>query len=81
MTSLVSQPYEVAIVGKEHQKFRDKMDNEYLPNVLFLGGEKEGNLPLLENKLIKGQTTIFVCTNKVCDMPVTSPGKALGIIK
>ncbi len=66
----VKAPYEVAIIGPEAQSLRSQMDQKFLPNVLFLGGENEGSLALLENKLVKGKTTIYVCTNKMCKLPV-----------
>jgi uncharacterized protein YyaL (SSP411 family) len=56
---------------------RKEFDKNYLPNVFFLGGEKEGNLQLLESKLIDGQTTIYVCKAKSCDMPTTKVTVAL----
>ncbi|WMN12109.1 hypothetical protein QYS49_32460 [Marivirga salinae] len=45
-----------------------------------MGGEKE-NLPLLENKLSKVNTMIYVCRNKTCKLPVKKVGKAFGQIK
>ena len=73
--NLISTPFEVAIVGKDYKAIRAQLDQKYLPNVLFLGGKKEGSLELLESKLIPGQTTIFVCKDKTCNMPVTTVEK------
>jgi uncharacterized protein YyaL (SSP411 family) len=70
--------YEVAILGADAGAKRVEMSKEYLPNVLFLGGEKEGNLELLTNKLNPGATTIYVCLEKVCQLPVTEAKVALG---
>lgn len=70
-------PYEVAVVGKDALQFRKEFDKTYLPNVLFMGGKK-GTLELLEGKMVKGETTIYVCKDKVCQMPVTEVSKALG---
>ncbi|MGB3585860.1 MAG: thioredoxin domain-containing protein [Tunicatimonas sp.] len=78
--NLVHEPYEVAILGETSQTTRHEMDKQYLPNVLFLGGTSEGSLALLENKLVDGQTTIYVCRNKVCKLPVTQPDAALAQI-
>lgn len=78
---LVSEPYEVAILGNDAIEKRHEFSQQYLPNVLYLGGKKEGNLELLENKLNKGQTTIYVCQNKACQLPVTEVKKALSQIK
>ena len=74
---LVHQPYEVAIVGDEYAAKRKELDQRYLPNALLLGGKDEGNLALLENKLIPDQTTIYVCQEKVCQMPVVEAAKAI----
>jgi uncharacterized protein YyaL (SSP411 family) len=41
-----------------------------------MGGTDE-NLPLLENKLPADKTLIYVCTNKVCKLPVEETGRAL----
>jgi uncharacterized protein YyaL (SSP411 family) len=73
--------YEVAILGDEWDQKRKIMDTNYLPDSMFLGGIKEGTLNLLENKLVPGQTTIYVCVDKTCKIPVTDPEKALGLMK
>lgn len=72
----VSDPYEIAIVGDDFELKRKEFDKHYLPNVFLSGGAKEGNLPLLENKLVKGQTTIYVCRNKTCKLPVSDTNEA-----
>ncbi|MEM9673826.1 MAG: thioredoxin domain-containing protein [Cyclobacteriaceae bacterium] len=81
LTRIIHEPYEVAIVGNDYQDSRRALDQQYLPNVLFLGGDTEGSLALLENKLVEGQTTIYVCQNKVCQLPVTQPEDALQQIR
>lgn len=73
----VSPPYEVGIVGQNYNEMRHKMDTHYFPNVLLSGGSIEGSLTLLENKLVPGQTTIYVCQNKSCKRPVTEVEKAI----
>ena len=69
--------YEVAIAGKEFEAKRKEFDRHYLPNVILSGGKSEGTVPLLENKLIEGQTTIYVCQGRVCNYPVTGVKEAL----
>lgn len=78
---MVSDPFEISILGRDHQEVRKEFDKHYLPNVFYMGGEKEGNLPLLENKLMNGQTTIYVCKAKSCDMPTTKVSVALSQMK
>ena len=72
-----SEPYEVAIVGKEFEHLRREFKEHYLPIVFFSGGSSEGTLSLLENKLVEGETTIYVCQFKVCKLPVTDTNAAL----
>jgi uncharacterized protein len=44
-------PYEVAIVGDEFKSIKKEMNSNYLPDILLMGGRKEGNLELLRGKL------------------------------
>jgi uncharacterized protein YyaL (SSP411 family) len=67
----VSGLYEVAVMGQENQRKRQMIDEYYLPNVLLTGSNGKSSLELLENKLVEGQTTIYVCQDKVCKRPVT----------
>ncbi len=74
---LMEPTYEVAILGADAGAKRDLMSREYLPHALLLGGDKEGNLELLTNKLNPDGTTIYVCLEKVCQLPVQEVDKAL----
>ncbi len=74
-------PYEIAIVGPNAKAIRAEMSQSYTGNALFLGGTSEGSLPLLKNKMQEGQTTIYVCQNKVCKLPVTETEKAFELMK
>jgi len=77
MSWFVSPPYEVAIIGNDFETKRKEFNKNYLPNVFLSGGKNEGRLSLLEGKLIEGQTTIYVCQNKSCKLPVTEVKEAL----
>ena len=71
---------EVAITGEEaHGSLRSELDQNYLPNVLLMGGTS-GDLPLLEGKFID-TPTIFVCENKACKLPVNNVADALDQIR
>ena len=76
MSWFVSKPYEVAIVGIEFAEKRKEFDSHYFPNVLLSGGKNEGTLALLQNKLVEEKTTIYVCQNKTCQLPVTEVNEA-----
>lgn len=71
--------YEVAITGDNAYGKNLQMQQNYLPTTMFMGGTEE-NLPLLENKVVEGETTIFVCQQKSCKIPVTEVEKALLMI-
>ena len=77
MAWFASPPYEVAILGDDFETIRKEFNTKYLPNVFFSGGNREGNLSLLKGKLINGQTTIYVCRDKTCKLPVTDINEAL----
>ena len=71
--------YEVAITGERCHELRKELDQNFLPNVIFLGGTS-GSIPLLEGKFFD-ETTIFVCQNKTCQLPVNTSDEALSQIK
>jgi uncharacterized protein YyaL (SSP411 family) len=73
--------FEVAIIGKDWDRIRSELHKNYLPDAIIMGGENEGTLMLLENKLVTHQTTIYVCQNKACKIPVTKVSDALKQIK
>ena len=72
--------YEVAIVGKDAPEKSVELNAEYIPNKLLCGAIKESKLPLLESRFNKGQTRIFVCENKVCQMPTEVIEKAFELM-
>jgi uncharacterized protein YyaL (SSP411 family) len=69
-------PYEIAITGERSLEFARELQRSSLPPSIFLGGNKE-DLPLLENKLVKNKTMIYVCKNRTCKLPVEDPKEAL----
>lgn len=74
-------PFEIAILGPKANELRKEMSSHYLSNALLLGGDNEGSLVLLENKLQEGETFIYVCQNKVCKFPVQTSEKALSLLE
>lgn len=78
---LTTPTYEIAIVGPEAKQKAKAISKHYMPNALLLGGETEGSLALLKDKLQEGETYIYVCQNKVCKLPVTDVDKALDLMK
>ncbi len=73
----IDEPYEVAIAGENTEVLLREFDKVFLPNCLFLGTQSQSKLPLLEGKLKQGETLIYVCKNKTCQLPVKSVEEAL----
>ncbi|QMW05276.1 thioredoxin domain-containing protein [Spirosoma foliorum] len=64
---------EIAIVGPKADQFRAELDAEFYPNKVLSGTSEKSNLPLLEQRdLVNGETAIYVCYNRACQLPVTS---------
>lgn len=78
-TNFAKPTVEIAIIGEQAHVFAQEIGHHYLPNSLIVASKEENNdLPLLQNrKAIDGQTTIYVCRNKACQLPVTSIKDAL----
>jgi uncharacterized protein YyaL (SSP411 family) len=81
MAWFASEPFELAIIGPDAEMLQKTFNKHYLPDVFILGGKKEGSLSLLEDKLITGQTTIYVCRGRTCQMPTTDIDEALKQIR
>lgn len=73
--------FEVAIVGEDYRTLKAETEQVFLPFAILMGGDKEGNLELLQEKLIEGHTYIYVCKDKMCKMPVKEGEKAIQQIK
>ncbi|MDN3586880.1 thioredoxin domain-containing protein [Pedobacter aquatilis] len=70
---------EIAITGLESDVVKLELSNHYIPNKIILGGT-ESNLPLLKGKQ-SNETKIYVCRNKVCQLPVKTVEEALEHLK
>ena len=81
MALQIKAPYEIAIVGNEWREKLSEFHKHYLPDALFMGGATEGQLPLLQNKLVDGKTMIYVCENKTCKRPVETVAAAMGQVR
>ncbi len=79
-SEMANPPYEVAIIGKDAGSLRNEMAHHYLPNVLYVGGQKEGNMSLLQDRLVDGETRIYVCQKRVCKFPVNTVKDALPLV-
>ena len=69
--------YEVAIVGPEAKIKLTELNQVYIPNKIVIGSTVESNLPLLAYKYNAEETTIYVCIDGACKLPVSEISKAL----
>lgn len=67
---------EIAITGPDALRLRGEFAAHYLPNRIFLGSTTKSELPLLKDKLLPA-STIFVCVDKTCQLPVPTVAEAL----
>ena len=56
------------------------MSNVYHPNMIFIGSINKSNMSLLKDKWIEGSTMIYICKNKVCQLPIEETSEALKLI-
>jgi len=69
---------EVVIVGSKLNKIRSMVQENYFPFALFLGTKSKSDLPLFLGREARGdKTLIYVCRNKVCQLPVENVNEAL----
>ncbi|MCJ8165296.1 thioredoxin domain-containing protein [Pontibacter sp. E15-1] len=70
---------EVAIAGDEAARMRDELSAFYHPNMILLGSQNgQSSLALLKDKTpLGGKTTLYVCYNKTCQLPVHQAAEAL----
>ncbi|SDJ94626.1 hypothetical protein SAMN04487898_105122 [Pedobacter sp. ok626] len=69
---------EIALTGKHIEKAKSEINKHYIPNKITLGGTNS-ELPLLKDKE-SNETKIYICRNKVCQLPVATVDEALKLI-
>ena len=81
MLKYIAPFFEVAIVGTQAVQKALDFKQHYAPNTLLLGSTTDSPLPLLQNKMLQGQTTFYVCQNKSCQLPTTELKKVLNLLQ
>jgi uncharacterized protein YyaL (SSP411 family) len=65
----IHQHKELVVVGKNALVELQKINSNYLPNILIAGSLCSNNLPLLQNRYVEGKTLFYLCENKSCQYP------------
>jgi uncharacterized protein YyaL (SSP411 family) len=73
----INEPYEIAIAGGRAASLRNEFYSHYLPSAIWSGTLSNSTLPLLKDKVKGGETLIYVCKNKSCQLPVKTVGEAM----
>ncbi|MCP4461001.1 MAG: thioredoxin domain-containing protein [Cytophagales bacterium] len=69
---------EIVILGPDYKEFAAEISKQYLPGKIITAANKENDRPMFELKSLRGgETTVFVCYNRSCKLPVNSVEEAL----
>lgn len=72
-TAKLSKQLEIVVIGADHQAYALELQKTFRPNQVMMAANEATTLPLMEYKTTReGETTIYVCSEKVCRRPVTS---------
>jgi uncharacterized protein YyaL (SSP411 family) len=74
---LISDHYEVCIVGKDVEEKLLALYNYYVPNAIFAVAASSSGLELLEGRFAEGKTLFYVCRNRACQLPTSDLKEAL----
>ena len=66
------QNKELAICGNNALEYLEKINQNYLPNIIIAGSSSVSMLPFLENRFSEKETLFYLCQNKTCDIPSTN---------
>ncbi len=80
MLWFVYPPYEISIVGRKSEDYKQRFMHIYHPGLILAGGNHEGNLPILRNRFKLGKTQIYICQGRVCKQPLNNVDEALKMI-
>jgi uncharacterized protein YyaL (SSP411 family) len=69
---------EIAIAGADYGATAEAVNEIYIPNKITIAGTNS-SLPLLKDKQ-SIETKIYICRNKVCQLPVSSVEEAIKLI-
>lgn len=81
-TELHRQMAEVAFIGEDALTMSREFSKTYLPFSLVMGCQYSSYLPLLQDKQkVSDKTSIYVCVQKACKLPVHQVSEAIGQVQ
>ena len=72
---------EVVIMGDPYVEWTQELQKHYYFNTVFVGSQKEEYVDLMNQRYVANKNMIYVCENKSCQLPVSSPLEALKLLK
>lgn len=72
--------YEVVVVGEDSQKIVLELKSKYRPNAMIIGTNSPDDMELFVGRWKKDDTLIYVCQNKICQLPVKTVSEALSLM-
>lgn len=73
--------YEIAVLGEQSKEVAGQLQSLNIPNALIIPCIENSEIPLMKNRLVKGQTRIYVCQKGACQLPVETVDQALKLIE
>ena len=63
------QNKELAICGNDSLNYLEKINQNYLPNIIIAGSSAISSIPFLKNRFSANETLFYLCQNKTCQKP------------
>ena len=67
---------EIVITGKESKSYYLKLQEYYYPNTTWIWSTSNDDLPVLRNRHVEGETMVYICENRTCQLPVNNVEEA-----
>lgn len=72
---------EVVIMGEKSLEFRKELFPFLKPHYVLAGSPVESKIPVLEHRFVPDKTLIYICTDKVCSLPLNNTKEAIELLK
>jgi uncharacterized protein YyaL (SSP411 family) len=82
LATIVNGQAEVVIIGPDCLGIARDIHRQYFPFAILMGAVKDSTLPLVSGRdMINNNTTIYVCFNKACRLPVNTVAEAVAELR
>lgn len=78
---LINEPAEVVVTGENALVLGAEFSKSYTPDCVLSGAIVPSPLPMLEGRFKEGETLIYVCYDKACQLPVKTVAEAVKLLR